>query len=395
MTKPLVPSGSLGDTSDVLQRYLRVFTDAASVVIVAPGRVADTAAAPGFAGWHVTDCSERFIGAAHHRTDELVFESSGTTGEPKLVRYRKQIIRDCATAIARTLDLDADRDYLALINPRFAYGLSVLHSHHLAATPVHFAKAPTTLAAWAHVRASLRPDSAIYLAPHHSFLLAQDPRWRFDAPIELVFAGGPLRQSMVDALMRCFPNATVTNMYGQAELGPRISIGRAAIAAFREGDVGQPLPGVRVRADPHGGISVSSPYRMESYVTVTGERVNADAPPDWWPTGDVGRVGADGTVLVTGRAASDINFLGGRIGLDHLRQIVRDVDGVLDVRVSAVPHRAFGECPHIRVLVPSLADCDAAERAVRIALSDNIGNAAAAAVVELLDPASLPESGKL
>src|SRR5690242_7340921 len=127
--KPLAPLGSLGGASEVLQRYLRAFADLTSVVVVAPGRVADAAAAPGFTGWHVTDCSEQFLGSAHHRTDELVFESSGTTGAPKLVRYRKQVIRDCAAAIARTLGLAADRDYLALINPRFAYGLSVVHSH--------------------------------------------------------------------------------------------------------------------------------------------------------------------------------------------------------------------------------------------------------------------------
>lgn len=393
--KPSAPSGRLGNASEVLQRYLRAFSDLTSVVVVAPGRVAGAASSAVFAGWHVTDCSAQFVGTARQRTDELVFESSGTTGDPKLVRYRKQVIRDCATAIARMLELEAARDYIALINPRFAYGLSVLHSHHLAGTPVRFAKPPTTLTEWADVRESLRPDSTIYLAPHHSFLLAQDPHWRFNAPIELVFAGGPLRQSMVDALGPCFPNATVTNMYGQAELGPRISIGRSAITAFREGDVGRPLPGVDVRADPQGRISVRSPYRMESYVTAAGEPVPADASADWWPTGDVGRVGADGTVLITGRAASDINFLGGRIGLDHLRQIVRDVDGVLDVRVSAVRHQAFGECPHLRVLIPSMANRDAAERAVRIALSDNIGHAAAAAVVEVLDPASLPESGKL
>ena len=392
-----------------LHQYLGAFVDDASVVVVAPARVATISTQPSFAGWYVTDCRSAFarvdpnsVGATA-ATDELIFESSGTTGDPKLVRYRKQVIRDCAAAIGEVLALDSARHYVSLANPRFAYGLSIVHSHLLASVPVRLESVPTSLDAWARFRETLQPDSAVYLAPHHSFLLAQDPSWRFDARIELIFAGGAVRQSMVDQLEVCFPRATITNMYGQAELGPRITTGRSAIAEFREGNVGRPLPGVRVRATPsagtsgsHGEIAVSSPYRMESYVTATGEPRTASAPPEWWPTGDVGTTAPNGDILITGRAASDVNFLGTRIELDQLRSIVRGVEGVLDVRVSAVPHAAFGQCPLIRVLVPSRSGIqDATERAVRIALSDNIGKAAAAVVVELVDLGSLPESGKL
>jgi acyl-coenzyme A synthetase/AMP-(fatty) acid ligase len=110
----------------------------------------------------------------------------------------------------------------------------------------------------------------------------------------------------------------------------------------------------------------------------------------------VGTVSPNGAIVIKGRAAGDVNFLGTRIRLDDVRRAVRGVDGVLDTRVSAVPHPVYGECPVVRVLVRSLADAsDSTERAVRIALSANIGKAASAVVVELVDPRSLPESGKL
>lgn len=393
-------SDSLDDGSNVLQQYLQAFASDTSTLVVAPARVAAAAAEPGFAGWTVTDCSKQFVdvagGGIASTTDELVFESSGTTGDPKLVCYRKQVIRECALAIADRLGLQADRDYVTLVNPRFAYGLSVIHSHHLASVPLRVEAAPTSLGAWARFRQSLRPGTRLYLSPHQSVLLGQDPDWRFDAPIELIFAGSALRLSMVAPLRRCFPNAIVTNMYGQSELGPRIAIASTAIAEFREGDVGRPLPGVRVRTtSATGDLSVSTPFRMEFYVTVTGEPITDHASDEWWPTGDIGGVDDDGRVLITDRAAPDINFLGARIVLDHLRQTVRAVDRVIDVKVTAVPHQTFGQCPHIRVLIATLADADVAERAVRIALSNTIGKAAAAAIVELVDPASLPESGKL
>lgn len=394
---PIVTSDSPTGTSSALGRYANAFAGDSSLVVVAPVRVDTIAAEPAFAGWVVTDCSKRFVdvagGGAADAGDHLVFESSGTTGEPKLVRYGKQVIRDCAHAIADRLDLTDDRDHVALVNPRFAYGLSIVHSHLHAAVPVRFHTPPTGLDGWARIRQSLQPDSRIYLAPHQSFLLAQDPTWRFDARIELVFAGSALRRSMIDPLRRCFPRATVTNMYGQSELGPRIAITSTSIDDFSEGDVGLPLPGVRVRCGSAGDLEVDSPFRMQGYTSVTGAPL--DGPAGWWPTGDVGTVAADGRVMITGRAAPDINFLGTRIGLDHLRRTVCAVDGVLDATVSAVAHRTFGQCPRIRVLIPALADTDATERAVRIALSDTIGKAAAAAVVDVVDSAALPESGKL
>jgi acyl-coenzyme A synthetase/AMP-(fatty) acid ligase len=214
------------------------------------------------------------------------------------------------------------------------------------------------------VRRALRPDSRIYLAPHQSFLLAQDPTWRFDDPIELIVAGSAVRLSMIDPLRRCFPRATVTNMYGQSELGLRIATASTLIDDFSEGDVGLPQPGVRVRCGSTGNLEIDSPFRKQGYTSVTGAPL--DTLTDGWPSGDVGTVTADGRVVITGRAAPDINFLGTRVGLDHLRLTVCAVDGVL-----------------------------ATERAVRIALSDTIGKAAAAAVVDVVDSASLPDSGKL
>ena len=377
------------------------------MLVVAPPRIDDVAAQPSFAGWCVTDCASRFVpassGAHSVATDELIFESSGTTGDPKLVRYRKQVIRDCAVAIADSLALDPARDYVSLVNPRFAFGLSVMHSHLLASVPVRIQAAPISLDAWAEFRETLGPRSAVYLAPHHSYLLAQDSTWRLEGPIELIFAGSAVRQSMVELLRVTFPQATITNMYGQAELGPRISIGRSAISDFEEGNVGLPLPGVRVRATPlgdaagsDGAIAVSSPFRMTSYVTIDGVPRDSGDPSQWWPTGDVGTVSPTGDVVIKGRAADDVNFLGSRIRLDEVRQTVRGVANVLDARVSAVPHAVYGQRPLVRVLVRSLTEAsEQTERAVRMALSANIGKAAAAVVVELVDPASLPESGKL
>jgi acyl-coenzyme A synthetase/AMP-(fatty) acid ligase len=382
-----------------IHQYLSAFADDSSVAVVAPARVDTVRCQPWLAGWHVTDCMSQFKpsrGAAARTDDELIFETSGTVGEPKMVRYRKSVIRKCANVIGQTLELNPDRDYVSLANPWFAYGLSIIHSHFTSGVPVQLRPPPISVESWTALRDRLRPNSSVYLVPQHSFLFTQDTSWRLDGPIELVFAGGAVTESMVNHLKTSFPDATITNMYGQAELGPRVSTGRSAIDDFVEGDVGRPLPGVKVRIDSadeaqnEGIITVDSPYRMSSYVTMDGPLAEI---PGWWATGDIGYLTDDGHLHVLGRTADDVNFLGARVRLSDIRTVVRAVRGVLDARVSAVPHHVYGQRPAIRVLVRT--PDDSMELELRKALGHAMGDSAGAVLITIVDLASLPESGKL
>jgi acyl-coenzyme A synthetase/AMP-(fatty) acid ligase len=373
----------------VVQRYLAAFTENSSILVASKTRLASLRSADWLADWCTTDCTSTFE-SGRCSTDELVVESSGTTGEPKLIRYRKQTLRECATAIAKSLPLTAQREaYVSVVNPRLAYGLSIVHSHLSAGVPVTMTQAPISLDSWQQFRNELRANSSVYLLPHQSYMLAHRS-FRLDDPIELIFAGGSLTQTIVDHLYTSFPNATIVNMYGQAEMGPRIAISRSAISEFREGDVGAPLPGVKIRIVQENSIEVNSPYQMASYVGVDG---NAEATPAWWPTGDIGHLSPTGDLHVDGRATADINFLGTRVRLADLREAVRGVDGVLDVGVSATEHKVYGQQPFFRVLTNS----DAADMEIRVRkmLAASIGTSAAAVLIRIVDPAHLPESGKI
>jgi acyl-coenzyme A synthetase/AMP-(fatty) acid ligase len=373
------------DANLVLQRYLAAFSEDSSILVAAGPRLASLRTADRLADWCTTDCTSTFE-PGRCSTDELVIETSGTTGEPKLVTYHKQTLRDCATAIAKTLPLTGQREaYVSLVNPRLAYGLSIIHSHLSAGVPVTMKQAPVSLDSWEQFRRELPANSSVYLLPHQSYMLAHKS-FRFDDPIELIFAGGRLTHTMVEHLYTSFPHAAIVNMYGQAEMGPRIAIGRSPISDFREGHVGAPLPGVKVRITQQNSIQVNSPYRMASYV-------GRQPTPLWWPTGDIGHLLETGDLYVDGRAADDMNFLGTRVRLADLGDAVRRVDGVLDAGVSVTEHKVYGQQPSVRVLTES--DGARMEVTVRKALDDLIGTAAAAVLIRVVDPAHLPESGKI
>ncbi|KAA8887715.1 acyl--CoA ligase [Nocardia colli] len=390
------------DADRTIQKYLESFAGSTSTIIGSPLRLSATRSVYQLEGWAATDCLTTFQeGKAnsdpYRFSDELIIETSGTTGLPKMVRYQKKVIRNCAVAICQALGLRSDRQYFSLVNPRFAYGLSIMHSHSIADVPVLFYVSPTSLEAWADFREQLQPDSAVYLLPHQSHLLTMDRQWRFDGPIELVFAGGALRSSMVSSLERTFPNAVIVNMYGQAELGPRVSIGRSGIREFREGNVGKPLPGVQIRISSDGTdsamgrIEIDSPYHMTSYVSPLDAPTVKDG--DWWPTGDVGWVTDGGDLWIAGRVAEDINVLGSLLRPAELRKVVCGVTGVLDAQISASDHEIYGQRPSIRVLADTHETNT--EAAVRTALATAIGPTASVIEIKVIDIGSLPDSGKL
>ena len=141
------------------------------------------------------------------------------------------------------------------------------------------------------------------------------------------------------------------------------------------------------------GRSVNQHPFRQSIVTVVRDGGTESPPPTWWPTGDVGRLSANGHIQIAGRAAPDVNFLGSRIDLSRLSTLVRRIDGVLDCRVSAVEHPVYGQQPSLRVLTDA-ADTGA-ERRIRRALAADVGTSASAMSITVVDIASLPDSGKL
>jgi hypothetical protein len=182
-----VVAHSKPDANLVVQRYLAAFTENSSILVAPKSKLASLQSAAWLADCCTTDCTSTFEGG-RCSTDELVIESSGTTGQPKLIRYRKQTLRECATAIAESLPLTVQREaYVSVVNPRLAYGLSIMHSHLSAGVPVTMKQAPISLDSWQRFRNELRANSSVYLLPHQSYMLAHKS-FRLDDPVELIFA---------------------------------------------------------------------------------------------------------------------------------------------------------------------------------------------------------------
>jgi long-chain acyl-CoA synthetase len=119
----------------------------------------------------------------------------------------------------------------------------------------------------------------------------------FGPRIDWLSSGGaPLPQAIFDAYeaagLRIYPG------YGLTESSPIISFNNRD--QRKSGTVGQPIPGVEVKIASDGEILTRGPHVMKGYWN--NPQATAEAIQDGWLyTGDLGRLDADGFLIITGR----------------------------------------------------------------------------------------------
>jgi long-chain acyl-CoA synthetase len=136
---------------------------------------------------------------------------------------------------------------------------------------------------------------------------------RFGGKLRLLASGGARLDPVIarDFLALGF---TLSEGYGLTETAPVVSFN--PLDRLRPGSVGVPLPGVEVRivqpdAEGVGEIAVRGPNVMRGYYRMpdaTAEVIR----DDWFHTGDLGTLDADGYLTITGRAKEVIVLSSGK-----------------------------------------------------------------------------------
>ncbi|NIH86085.1 AMP-binding protein [Amycolatopsis granulosa] len=289
-------------------------------------------------------------GIRPHPDLAVLLPTSGSTGNPKLVRLSREAVLTNAHAIAGVLGIDEREVAPTTLPLHYSYGLSVLNSHLVSgATVVVERDGILGRGFWDAVTA--HECTSVAGVPYHYEVLR---RLKFDPTANpgvhtLTQAGGRMRPELIaefDTLMRS-AGGRLFVMYGQTEAAPRMAIMPSERLAEKIGSVGPALPGGRFAIRrPDGGdtthpkitgeIVYHGPNVMMGYASTAGQLALGDECGGVLPTGDLGYLDEEGFLFVTGRLKRIGKVFGNRISLDDLEQATRATGLGIDI-VAAVP----------------------------------------------------------
>lgn len=296
-------------------QVLHVVQDAAVEAVL--GRL--PAGVPGLAGDPAPAASVRVAGttlplvrlapsAPTPRRFHKVTYTSGTTGTPKGVCLRQEVLDTVAAALCRATDACPQDRHLA-VNPLAVLleNLAGVYAPLLAGASVALPSlaAPEVAAkALAGALKAHRATTVILMPAALKALVAHLERGGPALPdLRLAAVGGA---PVSAALLARARDAGVPALqgYGLSECASVVCLNTPE--ADRPGSVGRPLPHVRVAIAPDGEVRVAGP----GFSGYLGSAPRPEA--GWWATGDLGRLDADGYLYVTGRKGSSFSTTSGR-----------------------------------------------------------------------------------
>lgn len=272
--------------------------------------------------------------AAAHPDLGLLLATSGSTGSPKYVRLSRSAVAHNARAIAAALALDADEVAPTNLPIHYSYGFSILSSHLAAGATVVVTDA-SVLSRQLWTTVDEHRCTSLAGVPYTYQALARigfDPA-RHPSVRTLTQAGGRLGEAQArphwEAMDRIGGRFVV--MYGQTEATARMAVLPHEAFGARPGSVGRAVPGGAFSTAPADGPNSDGPgeviYRgpnvMMGYATGGADLAAGDHLGGVLPTGDLGRLDADGFLYLAGRASRFAKVLGVRVSLDDVEDLVR------------------------------------------------------------------------
>jgi acyl-CoA synthetase (AMP-forming)/AMP-acid ligase II len=293
---------------------------------------------------------------AAHQAVRWILYSSGTTADPKGARHTDASLIASFTGLVRVLELGPD--------DRHAFVFPLTHVGGIGWLIASF------LAGFAHVAVAIfEPKSVIPLLARHgvtqagagtvfhqAYLAAQreQPGTRLFPRVRAFPGGGaPKPPQLHYDVKRELGGVGIVSGYGLTEC-PIIAMNSVrnsdAQLANTEGRVNPPEAEIRVvRADgsiagpgEEGELRFRGPQLFRGYLDASLDAAAFDAD-GFFRTGDLGRVDADGYVVITGRTKDVIIRKGENISAKEVEDLLYTHPKVVDVAVIGLPDSALGE----------------------------------------------------
>ncbi len=240
----------------------------------------------------------------------VLLYTSGTSGLPKGVCQTYGNLRHDVDACIEKARLRADHRFLGVLPQFHSFGLTALLLVPVALGASIYYIPRFVPAGVIDVIRKERISVTLMIASMYAAMLRSKRGGTDDlATIEYAVSGG---EALADQVMQDFKErfgVEIVQGYGMTEAAPVVSLN--VPWSNRVGTVGQPIPGVDVRAFSDGGDSlgpgeigelwIRGPIVMRGYYRKEAETREVITPDGWYKSGDMGSIDADGYITITGR----------------------------------------------------------------------------------------------
>ena len=379
-----IPAATLMTPSELADRIAR---GRARMIVAAPDQVAKCDAVCGpevlkvvtegtpAPGWASLDeaaaMPDGFVPAARAAGDDpmLLYFTSGTTAQPKLVRHSHASYPVGALTTMYWLGLKAGDLHLNVSSPGWAkHAWSSVFAPWNAGAAVMVVNqprfdGPALLAAIGRCGVA-----TLYAPPTVWRLLVQEELARYpNALREVCAAGEPLNPEVIEKVRRSW-GLTIRDGYGQTETTAQVA--NSPGQPVKVGAMGRPMPGYRITLlDPDGQPAregevclMLGPDRplalMQGYQEADGSLQGADG--DVYHTGDVAMLDQDGYLTFVGRADDVFKSSDYRISPFELESVLLEHPAVTEAAVVPKPDAIRLSVPKAHVILTAGAVPDRA-----------------------------------
>ena len=258
--------------------------------------------------------------------------TSGSTGDPKLVRLSANNLKSNAAAIADYLDITPEDRAITSLPISYSYGLSVINSHlHAGASIVLSDHSLMQKEFWQQINE--HNVTSFAGVPYHYEMLLRLRLERLNIPTitKMTQAGGRLDPDKLEKVATFCNSKGIRfwTMYGQTEAAPRISYVPSDRTLDKLGSIGIPVPGGKlwIRGENGNDITASGnigelvyegPNVCLGYAESKEDLALGDVNQGVLATGDLAHCDEDGYFYLEGRLRRFIKVYGNRISLDQV-----------------------------------------------------------------------------
>lgn len=287
----------------------------------------------------------------------LLLSTSGTTSRRKIVPLSRSNLAASIANLTTSVRL-TDRDRLLLIAPLFhAQGIIAVLGQLAAggSVVVSVGSAAASFGRWVR---DFQPTWYTCGPTQHRAIVTELQTNPLQQPTSLrvVRSGGNTLGARLKRQMEVTLGVPVLDMYGLSETGmvAATDLNHAEKPGLKPGP-GIDLavmnsPGGVVNPGEEGEIVVRGPSVMSGYLNDPEANESAfwrdaDAAPEarWFRTGDLGRIGSDGALNITGRIKEIINRGGQKVNPAEVDEVLMRHSAILDAATFAVSHTTLGE----------------------------------------------------